>query len=183
MTPSGIATLTNPHPRGHIVYPYTSESQVAEAVCLFAGAGLRKGDAVLLVMTEAHRQPVRQRLEDEGFPVAKLEASGQLACADAEGLLATFLLDGIIDEQRFKTAIGDMISTSKTTSANGTVRVFGEMVDIIVAANPKATQRLEELWNQVIETHSVPLLCAYSLSGERPTLASELLACHSHTVA
>jgi hypothetical protein len=56
MTPDSIETLTNPQPRGHIIYLYTNESQVVKAVCLFANAGLRKDEAVLLVMTEAHRQ-------------------------------------------------------------------------------------------------------------------------------
>jgi hypothetical protein len=50
--------------------------------------------------------------------------------------------------------------------------------------NLKATERLEQLWNEVIEVHSVPLLCAYSLSGTRPSaLPESLLACHSHRIA
>src|SRR4051812_38991126 len=98
MTPNSIKTLTNPQPRGHIVYLYTNESQVVQAVCLFASAGLRKGEAVLLVMTEAHRQLVRQQLDEEGFPLEELESSGRFLCTDAQGLLASFLFDGIIDE-------------------------------------------------------------------------------------
>jgi hypothetical protein len=42
MNASATAILSNPQPCGHIVYPYTEDSQVAEAVCLFASAGLRK---------------------------------------------------------------------------------------------------------------------------------------------
>jgi hypothetical protein len=164
MTPNSIETLTNPQPRGHIVYLYTNESQVVEAVCLFASAGLRKGDAVLLVMTEAHRQLVRQQLDEEGFVLEELESSGRFLCTDAQGLLASFLIDGIIDEYRFKNTIGQMIEAAKESSRNCAVRV-------------------EELWNQVIEAHSVPLLCAYSLSGTRRVLPTPLLACHSHAVA
>ena len=52
--------LSNPQQCGHILYTYTEESQVTEAVCLFAGAGLRRGEAVLLVMAEAHREPILQ---------------------------------------------------------------------------------------------------------------------------
>ena len=183
MTPNGIETLTNPHPRGHIVYPYTTESQIAEAVCLFASAGLRKGEAVLLVMTEAHYKPVRDRLEEEGFSFASMVATGRLICQDAESLLNTFLSDGILNEHRFRTTIGGMIEEAKSASGNRPVRVFGEMVDMIWTSNPKATERLEELWNDVIDAHSVPLLCAYSLSGSRPTLPAVLLGCHSHAVA
>src|SRR6266404_5075562 len=67
MNPTGAEILANPHPCGHIVYPYTDEHQVAEAVCLFASAGLRQSQAVVLVMTADHCKPIRQRLEQEGF--------------------------------------------------------------------------------------------------------------------
>jgi hypothetical protein len=183
MTPNSIETLTNPQPRGHIVYLYTNESQVVEAVRLFASAGVRKGEAVLLVMTEGHRQLVIEQLEQEGLPLEELESSGRFLCIDAQGLLASFLFDGVIDEYRFKNTVGGMIEAAKKSSRNGAVRVFGEMVDLICTTNPKATERLEELWNQVIEAHSVPLLCAYSLSATRLVLPTPLLACHSHAVA
>jgi hypothetical protein len=64
------------------------------------------------------------------------------------------------------------------------VRAFGEMVDLIWTSSPTATHHLEQLWNRVIEAHSVPLLCAYSLGGSRPAeLTESLMACHSHAVA
>jgi hypothetical protein len=186
MNSSGVEILTNPHRSGHIVYPYTDETQVAEAVCLFASAGLRKGEAVLLIMRESHCQPIRQRLELDGFDLGELESSGQLVCEDAERLLSRFMFDGIIDEERFKTLVGGMIQKAKFggKDSNRPVRVFGEMVDLIWRNAIRSTERLEELWNAVIKTHAVPLLCAYSLAGMKPNaLPPELLACHSHAVA
>jgi hypothetical protein len=187
MSPKSAAILADPDPRGHIVYPYTDETQVADAVCLFASAGLRKGDAVLLVMTSGHCEPIRQRLQEQGFNLKEMEATGQLVCKDAKELLSTFMFDGIIDEHRFKTDIGALIENAKRGGGSQPprpVRVFGEMVDLIWEASPKPTQRLEELWNQVIEAHSVPLLCAYSLAGTKPDLfPASLLACHSHNIA
>jgi hypothetical protein len=64
------------------------------------------------------------------------------------------------------------------------VRIFGEMVDLVWKSNLQSTQRLEELWNEVIEAHSVPLLCAYSLAGTKPAeFPDALVACHSHAIA
>jgi hypothetical protein len=187
MNNNAIAMLADPNPGGHIVYPYTDETQVAEAVCLFASAGLRKGQAVILVMTKDHHQPIRRRLEEEGFNLATLEKTGLLECADAEKLLSTFMSDGAPDENRFKTKIGSMIEKAKATGGNRPsrpVRVFGEMVDLIWKANPGGTQRLEELWNEVIAVHSVPLLCAYALAGiRRSAFPESLLACHSHAIS
>jgi hypothetical protein len=155
-------------------------------VCLFTASGLQKGEAVLLVLSGPHYGPVRERLAREGFDLAELEATGQLVCENAQNLLTSFMVDGLIDEHKFKTKIDRMIEKAKLGSGNrkhGLVRVFGEMVDLIWKPNPKATERLEELWNEVISIHSVPLLCAYSLSGTPEGLPSPLVSCHSHTLS
>jgi hypothetical protein len=186
MNPSSAEILTNPHPCGHIVYPYTDDEHVAEAVCLFASAGLRKDEAVLLIMTTGHAKPIRQRLGAEGFDLPALESTGQLVCENAERLLSTFLFDGIIDEERFKSIVGGMILRARAGGKipNRPVRLFGEMVDLLWRSDVRSTQRLEELWNEVIEAHSVPLLCAYSLAGTQPgAFPPGLLACHSHAAA
>jgi DcmR-like sensory protein len=185
MNSSAAAILCDPRPSEHIVYSYIGENQVTEAVTLFTSSGLKKNEAVLLVVTPEHAQSIRKRLRNEGFDVDELELSGQLAFANAEELLATFMFDGIIDEDRFKTIIGSRIETaSKQGGHDRPVRVFGEMVDLIWVSNPKATLRLEELWNEVIESYSVPLLCAYSIGASRlNSLPARLLACHSRVLS
>lgn len=184
MNATGEAILTHPGPHGHFVYPYTNESQFSEAVCLFVSSGLRNGGSALLVMRESHCEPIRTQLQDHGLDVAELEACGRLVCVPAESLLGTFMFDGIIDDDLCKITIGKLIEKARAASCNGEVRVFGEMVDLIWLPNPKATQRLEELWNQVIKLHSVPLLCAYSLGGNRPdALSDALLQCHCEVLA
>jgi hypothetical protein len=183
MNSTATELLANPQ-CGHIVYPYTDEAQLADAVCRFAGAGLRKGEAAVLIMTAAHRDPIRARLQDDGFNLRALEAEGLLVIESAEDLLGTFLFDGILDELRFKINIGRRIMNAKwgaVNHPNRPVRLFGEMVDLLWETHLKTTQRLEELWNDIIEAYRVPLLCAYSLGGSKPNvLPQSLLACHAH---
>jgi hypothetical protein len=185
MNSTAVALLCDPHPSDHIVYPYIGETQVTEAVWLFASSGLQKGEAVLLVVTREHAESIRERLRQDGIDVDDMERSGQLAFADAEDLLSTFMFDGIIDEHRFKTKIGSWIEKARKHGGRSRpVRVFGETVDLIWISNPKATLRLEELWNEVIELYSVPLLCAYSLAGKKPSaIPTTLQACHSHALS
>ena len=187
MNITGIEILSNPQPCAHIVYSYTDHARLADAVCLFARCGLDKGEAVLLVLSSAHYNPVRQRLQDAGYNLTDLEETGQLICENAASLLTHFMLDGIIDEHKFKTRIDRMIEKAKLGTGgrkHGLVRVFGEMVDLIWAPHPRATERLEELWNEVIQVHSVPLLCAYSLAGTPDNALSDgLVACHSHAIS
>jgi hypothetical protein len=183
MTPNALAMLSKP--TGHLVYPHTNSAHLAEAVGLFTSSGLREGEAVILIMAASHCQPIRERLQREGFNLQELETTGQLVCGKAEDLLLTFLFDGIIDEHRFKTIFGRMIESAKNFNGKRRpVRVFGEMVDLLWKSDPRITERIEELWNEVIEAHSVPLLCGYSLAGTKPdAFPKSLLTCHSQAVA
>jgi len=185
MNSSTAAVLCDPGPSDHIVYSYADDSDLVDAVVLFASAGLVKKEAVILVVTAKHSDVIRQRLEQEGFDMPELQESGQLVFANAEDMLAAFLLDGIIDEQRFKTGLGSLIDKVGTHHGRTRpVRVFGEMVDLIWTSNPDATLRLEQLGNEVIESHSVTVLCAYSVGGSKPaSVPSLLLACHSHVLS
>jgi hypothetical protein len=183
MTPKTLEILT--HPTGHIVYPHNNQAELVQAVSLFADSGLRNGEAVILIVTPRHCQAIRERLGRAGFNLEELEMNGRLVCKDAEALLSAFLFDRIIDDFRFKTTLGRLIERART--ANGKrrpVRVFGEMVDLLWRSDPVTTQRMEELWNEVIEAHSVPLLCAYCLTGAKVTAIPEpLRACHSLAIA
>src|SRR5580693_4886163 len=108
MNAKAAAILTDPHPYGHIVYPYTDEALVGQAVALFAGAGLRNGEGVVLVMTAAHRDSITLRLVTEGYDVENLQRSGRLVCVLAEDLLAEFMDDGVPNEERFGAAVGKL---------------------------------------------------------------------------
>jgi len=180
-TAAGI--LTNPKSRSHMVYHYAEETHLADAVCLFASAGLRKGETVVLIMSEAHYQPILKQLAAEGFDVVGLMQSGQLDCEEAERLLSSFLSDGIIDEHLFRHKFEGMITRAKMVSAGREVRVFGEIVNLTWRSRLRATERMEKLWNDLIREHSVTLLCAYALaSAEHETLPNSLLSCHSHAI-
>jgi hypothetical protein len=51
----------------------------------------------------------------------------------------------------------------KLTSDDGSVRVYGDMVDILAAEGEFiAAQRLEELWNELGERQQFKLLCGYA---------------------
>jgi KaiC/GvpD/RAD55 family RecA-like ATPase len=187
MNSTAASILADPHPCAHIVYPYTDEAHVTEAVYIFASAGLRKSEAVALIMTKVHRDAIRRRLEKDGFHLGALEKTGQLRFIDAEELLSTFMVDGAPDVGLFETGVRKIIDRAKIASGSRParkVRIFGEMVSLLWKASPEAAQSLEELWNQAIKTHSVSLLCTYALEGKAISAFPEsLLGCHSHNLA
>jgi hypothetical protein len=181
----GTAILVNPHPCGHIVYPYTDESLVGQAVALFASAGLRDGEGVVLIMSANHCEAIKLRLQLEGISADAYERAGQLICVIAEELLTSFMPDGVIDEEVFKSTVGDLIERAKACVTNGhpgKVRVFGEMVSQLRGKDLPSTTRLEELWNEIIDDHSVSLLCTYALSGGEDRVPDTLMDLHSHSI-
>lgn len=188
MTSKTASLLTDPQPHSHIVYPSTDEALIAEAVGVFTSAGLKKGEAVVLVTTEPRREVIERRLQADGFDVRSVEGSGQLAFFEAGELLSVFLRDGMPDGEMFKTALTRVIeraSTNPETGAARKVRIFGEMVSLLyMDSNTSAAERLEEFWNKMVEAYSVSLFCAYSLALKPAGhgLPQSIMDSHSHHV-
>jgi hypothetical protein len=185
MNAKGASILLNPHPCGHIVYPYTDEGLVAQAVSLFASAGLRDGEGVILIMSRDHCESIKLRLQLEGISAEAYERSGQLICVVAEDLLAKFIPNGVLDEDLFKATVGRLIEKVRASVSHGDpvrVRVFGEMVSQLRNQDLEATTRLEELWNQVIADHSVSLLCTYALCNAGDHLPEALIQLHAQSI-
>jgi len=188
MNPKASALLAEPHPCGHIVYPYTDRDLLAQAVCLYASAGLRKDEAVILIMRRDNCPAITGGLCRQGFDLQDLQRTGQLNCMLAEDTLPRFMVDGMPDVKKLEALAEGWIGTARARMRNGSkvspIRAFGEMVCLLWGNNLRAAARLEQLWGNLIEAHSFSLLCSYQLTGPAPkTLASELGACHAHNLA
>jgi hypothetical protein len=185
VSPKGAAILTNPHPCGHIIYPYTDEDLVAQAVCLYASTGLRAGDAVVLIMTKAHRGPIDRRLMAEDFDTVELQRAGRLTYLVAEDLLSVLTVNGMPDESLFKSIVGRVLERAQKRVSDGRrVRAFGELVSLLWLDNAEAAERLEQMWDEMIKLYSISLLCTYSLGDHAPSaLPPALINCHSHNIA
>ena len=83
----------------HLAQLYTERDVLVRAVGEFAGAGLRRGEAALLVVTAAHRQPIVRQLEGHGFELEDLEGRGQLTLLDAASTLPGLLVGGLPDRE------------------------------------------------------------------------------------
>jgi hypothetical protein len=155
-------------------------------VCLFASAGIRDGEGVILIMAAGHCESIKLRLQVEGFDIAAYEHSGQLTCVTTEDLLARFVVDETLNEDLFRSTIGSLIARARASVSNGPhpakVRIFGEMVSQLRSTNLMATTRLEELWNEVINEHSVSLLCTYALHNADDHIPKPLIELHSHNI-
>ena len=177
--------LAEPVSRDHVVQVYRDDRVLLEAVSLFAGAALGRNEAVILVATREHGDVVRRTLSGDGFDVGLLQTWGQLTILDAQEVLSRFMVDGAPDEVRFKAVVSGLIGSARASRRFRDVRVYGEMVNLLWSQNLPAATRLEQLWNDVIEEHSISLFCAYCLDAQGQAeriFPPDLRALHTHFI-
>jgi len=177
--------LAEPLAKEHFVQLYRDDRCLVEAVALFAGRGLGKGEAIILVATPEHGAAIEGRLRRDGFEVDDLQQWRQLTQIDAAELLSRFMVDGLPDRVLFKRVVGELIQAVKAAGGYERVRVYGEMVNLLWNDNLPAAVLLEQLWNELIDAQGISLFCGYCLpstpEAER-SFPSHLRALHSHLV-
>jgi signal transduction histidine kinase/BarA-like signal transduction histidine kinase len=150
---------------GHVVQFYEHDAFLYERVSDFMGTGLHRTDSAVLIATQAHRDGIVARLEARGIDVPRLSAAGRLVSLDARETLASFLVDGWPDAQRFAATIGTVIREARGPNDRRVV-AFGEMVALLWSEGRRdAALRLEELWNDLARTDTFSLFCAYPIAG------------------
>jgi hypothetical protein len=96
------------------------------------------------------------------------------------------MIDGAPDDRLFKSAIGGIIHRVKVSVTNGhagKVRAFGGMVSLLWNDNLAAAKRLEELWNEIIDIHSISLMYTYCVGNSvQEALPQSLIDCHSERI-
>jgi hypothetical protein len=175
--------LAEPLSTEHLVQIYEHDQALIAALALYVGHGIGKGEAVVVVATDTHRKALEAKLEDSGYDVEDLEAFGQFRSCDAAELLSRFMTKAGLDPGAFQVTIGEIIAGMRANGRVRKVRVYSETVDLLWKWNHPATRQLEELWNEVIEVHSVSLLCGYRIAAsEEVDLPGDLRAIHSHLI-
>ena len=169
----------------HVAQLYTERPFLFRAVGEFVGAGLRRGEAVLLLLTPAHRHPIARQLQAQGFRLEDLSRGRQLTILDATRTLAELLVDGRPDRERFQLVIGGAVEAAKAAGYQR-LRAFGEMVDVLRRTSLTAVLELEALWSEVVLAHGIALLCGYSIDNFDPHTYQGFLQrvsrAHSHLV-
>src|SRR5215213_3299687 len=174
------------HAAEHVVRFYEADASLLDAVATFCAGAILADGAALVVATPEHRAGIAERLRARRLLDAG-DNHDSYCSLDAAETLSQFMVDGEVDASRFMEVIGGAISRSAERGRR--VRVFGEMVSLLVADGyPAAALRLEELWNDLQARHmpAFSLFCAYPMDhfgGEaHQDLFSDVCAVHSQIV-
>jgi len=177
--------LENAPPADHGVQVYRELEELAASVGRFLAAGFRAGDPALVIVTSDHWRAFLEELERRDQDVAALQEEGLLTTWDADEALAALMDGGLPSAGRFEEVVGGAVDAVARRFPDRTVRAFGEMVDLLHRRGQEsAAIALEELWNGLLETRRVALLCAYELDVfDLDTQASalpEIVRTHTH---
>jgi PAS domain S-box-containing protein len=163
-----VAQMPSHHQRQHVVQFYTDDGFLLDALSGFVGSALAIGDAAVVIATPANSEGLVQRLKGQGIDTAKAIKKGRCILLDAAETLAKFMVDGLADPALFAKTVGEVLARVRTAaeSENPRIAVFGELVALLWAEGKlEAAVQVEELWNNLAQTHSFSLLCAYPITG------------------
>ncbi len=153
---------------GHVVQLYAEDGFLIDVLSRFVGGALAVGDAAVVIATKSHRTELERRLSANGVDTDKASLQGRYIVLDAIETLPELMVEGLVDEERFREIVGGTLVKAEGSVARkqGRVAVFGELVALLWAGGrPSEAIRVEQLWNDLAKSHSFSLLCAYPIAG------------------
>jgi hypothetical protein len=168
----------------HAVRFYENDKSLARIVAGFLQDGFDRGSPGIIVATVSQRAEILQALAERSIDVLALERAHDLVLLDAEETLAAFMLDGKPNARKFTDQMCQAIRTVCRGRADCTVRIFGQMVDVLWRQGERdAAIRLEVLWNQLAQTEAFSLLCGYVIGNfYKDAGFTDICGQHSHIV-
>jgi PAS domain S-box-containing protein len=150
---------------GHDVQFYDSDEFLCSSVATFMAEGIRAGQPIVIIATEAHRCEFEARLRairvDAGDPTV-----AEITWLDARDTLAAFMEGNRPNPELFHSTIGRVFDKIMSSRQYLVVRAYGEMVDLLWKdGNVEGAIALEDLWNALSVKYSFNLLCAYAMGN------------------
>jgi hypothetical protein len=152
--------LTAAQPGRHIAHFHHHPEVLANSAFTFLEGGLRAGNSVLVIATEANAERFLQRLGQGGFHASALQQAGQLTFLDAPTLLAEVTMNELPDWPRFYRAFTSILERVRAFG-RGT-RIYADMAGLLWrAGQATGAIRLEELWNTLAREMPISVFCSY----------------------
>lgn len=146
----------------HAVQFHTDERSIVRSAASFLAEGLVVGEPAVLVVSPSRCEAILKGLRDLGLP-KELLLPTQLRVFDRTEVLATFMIDGVIDPERVQEGANAMMQRALGGRTEGRIRAYGEIADLLwETGRAEDAIRLEKIWNQLARTYDVAVLCGYA---------------------
>lgn len=152
--------LIKPKP-GHMVQFYPFESALKKSLYNYIGTGLLNNETCIVIATKEHLKALNSDLKAKAkVDVVKARRTGQYIALDAAETLASFMIDGSPNWEKFVDVIGSL--ASKAEKRGQPIRAYGEMVALLwQQGDISSVIKLEDFWNDLAKVYSFSLFCAY----------------------
>ena len=149
----------------HEVEFYSDDASFLAGLTRFVETALEAGSKVIVVATESHRNGLLRGLQARGVDTAVAARQEHFLLLDAAEALSAFMENAGPSRERFLSTVAPLIRCAEIKHKR--VELFGEMVALLCAdGRMKAAIQLEQLWNELVQTHSFRLRCAYPMTEE-----------------
>jgi DNA-binding NarL/FixJ family response regulator len=143
---------------------YTGETFFLDSFTRFLKTALKSGDVAIVLATESHRKSIVQRLRGEGIDVDAAIQQGTLISLDVSNTLSTFMVNDWPDPVRFFERVGGLMEEAikACKGEHGRIVACGECAPhLLTQGKAEAAIRLEQLWDEVVKTYDLNILCGY----------------------
>src|ERR1051325_2182322 len=171
----------------HDLQIYSNDEYLLQGFTSFITSGLSAGNAVVVLVTEAHRLGLVQKLQTQGFDVDAIIKCRSYISIDAQEALASFMVDDQPDSKKFENTVSNLVKTASTAPNGATrrVRACGECAPLLRSeGNSDAALRVEELWDVASHQYGLRTLCGY-VSGNLQGLEDQRIfqkICSLHSI-
>jgi DNA-binding NarL/FixJ family response regulator len=152
----------------HEVAFHADDDSVVDGYARFIESALKSGNAVVVVVTEAHRASLLRRLAADGVDVAAAIKQGSYVPMDAADALARLTVNDMPDPVRCRNVIADLVmgAAKGAKGEHCQVVVCGEIAPTLLSkGNAEGAIQLERLWDEITEDYGVHTLCGYLWSA------------------
>jgi hypothetical protein len=169
----------------HAVQFFESDASLCPIVAQFVGEGFVAGEPAVIIAPRAYREQIIRELSIRNFDIDKLRGSGgDLLLLDARVMLSTFMTKHKPSTLRFTNSIGDVYDRVCRGRKNCTVRLYGQMVDLLWQDGlDEAANRVEQLWNQLAGEHALSLLCGFARHNFNDAASQAICRHHTHVIS
>jgi CheY-like chemotaxis protein len=169
--------------RHHVLFCSSDAILVAALSRFIAGALDDQGNAVIVVVTEAHEQILHRALQASQVDAALAIRQKRYIPVNITGLLAKVVVGGYTDPTRFLYAAENLISeAARRAGRHGRVAACGEGAATIWAqGHVDAAIQFEHLWDGIAIRDQVDVLCTYPMAAREESVRAVRRLCAEHT--
>jgi len=136
------------------------DSDEVEAVARFLAHGWARSERALVIANEVHRRRIEEAMAQLGADPGAERAQGHYTTVDVDEILRTFVVDGVLDPQRFRAEVTDLLA--RASGGGSHVRVYSELIAILWrGGRMQNALDVEAQWRFMLRGHDFSLLCAY----------------------